>query len=111
MPLGKSAPLIWVETLRTRVSFLLTLKILSGLVLGGILIWMALRRVNVQDIWRTIHSLHFDFVLLALFLYATAILWRILRWWLILKVTVTIRLWQVAIALVVGYAVNVALPA
>jgi glycosyltransferase 2 family protein len=87
------------------------IRIAVSLLVGVALLALAAMRVSFEDIRGVIALIEWRWVLLAMLSYAAALFWRSVRWWTILNATVGMRLRHVAMALLVGYAVNVVLPA
>lgn len=89
----------------------LPMRITLSLLIGGALLWLAAMRVSREELRGVVALIEWRWVLLAMGLYAAALFWRIVRWWTILNSAVPVRFGSVATALLVGYAVNVILPA
>jgi len=82
-----------------------------GLAVGAGFLWLALRKVDFNELRATIASLDTSLLLFATLLYWIALSLRIVRWQLLLRELGPAPLPAVAETLVVGYAVNNVLPA
>src|SRR4051794_39818318 len=89
----------------------LGLQIGVGFVVGGVLLWLALRGINSESLASAFTSMSLQWTLAAVAFYYMELGIRSIRWWLIVRQVADLRLSQVAIALLVGYAVNAILPA
>jgi uncharacterized protein (TIRG00374 family) len=85
---------------------------LAGIAFGAVLFVLALRQVRASDILAVLRHLSVTWTMAAWLAYALAIALRAARWrLLLLSVTATAPLPDVAETLLVGYAVNNVLPA
>ena len=89
----------------------LIFKIAIGLAVGFGLLWLALGQVKGEEVWNVASKIDFRWVAIAMCSYAMALFLRIVRWSTILNAVVQLRLSQVAVTLLVGYAANSVLPA
>src|SRR5689334_7383814 len=89
----------------------LALQLFVGVVVGCVLLWLALRNVDLSQVWRILTLIDRRWIAGAIFVYWIALSLRILRWWIILRAVAAIHLAQVAVALLCGYAINAILPA
>jgi glycosyltransferase 2 family protein len=87
------------------------LKAILGIAFGGLLLWLAISRVDLRDAATVLESSRTAPLLVALAAYWIGIAIRVLRWQLLLRDIARLSFLQVARALVVGYAVNNVLPA
>jgi uncharacterized protein (TIRG00374 family) len=87
------------------------LQIGLGIAVGAVLLWLAFRSVDIDEVSRVFGAISRDWVVAAMTLYFCALFIRTIRWWLILRDAVPLRIRQVAAALLAGYAVNALLPA
>ena len=83
----------------------------AGLGVGLIFFWLAVRQTNWADFEEAVRQASPVWILVGMACYAVAIGLRILRWKMIFNFVVPLNFRQVAVALVVGYAVNSLLPA
>jgi glycosyltransferase 2 family protein len=104
-------PLRAVNAMNVREITSIALQTFAGLAVGGFFLWLALRNVDVQQVWNALRSIDRWWIAAALFAYALALTSRIVRWWTILRAVSHIRIGQVAAALLAGYAANAILPA
>ncbi len=85
----------------------LALKTLAGVAA----LWLAFRRVDLPLLWHTLHSASLPWVALSLAAVALALASSVLRWRILFYPDQHKRGWQnLTCALVVGQAVNIALP-
>jgi uncharacterized protein (TIRG00374 family) len=89
----------------------LSARIALGIVVGAVFVALAVRQVSIDELRGVIALIDWRWVPVAMALYACALSCRIVRWWTILITTASMRLGQTANALLIGYAVNVVLPA
>lgn len=89
----------------------ITLRMTVGLAVGALLLFLMLRNVNIDDVRETLRLIDGRWVIVAIASYAIALFVRTIRWWLILRSAANIKLGQVGLALLQGYAVNALLPA
>ena len=89
----------------------ITLRMTVGLAVGALLLFLTLRNVNIDDVRETLRQIDGRWVIVAIASYAIALFVRTIRWWLILRSAANIKLGQVGLALLQGYAVNALLPA
>ena len=89
----------------------ITLRMTVGLAVGALLLFLTLRNVNIDDVRETLRLIDGRWVIVAIASYAIALFVRTIRWWLILRSAANIKLGQVGLALLQGYAVNALLPA
>jgi uncharacterized protein (TIRG00374 family) len=87
------------------------LTAILGVAFGGVLLWFAISTVDLADAATVLASSRTTPLLAALAAYWIAITIRILRWQLLLREIAPLAFFQVARALVVGYAINNVLPA
>lgn len=97
--------------MKLRKTASLTFQVIASLVIGGVLLWLALRNVDPQQVWQTLQVVDGRWIATGIAVYGIALFIRIIRWWVILHGVVSIRIQQVAAALLAGYAVNAILPA
>jgi uncharacterized protein (TIRG00374 family) len=95
----------------TRVITKAALQIGLGLAVGAVLLWLAFRSVDIDEVGRAFRAISPDWIVAAVALYFCALFIRIIRWWLIVREVVPLRIRHVAAALLTGYAVNALLPA
>ena len=84
---------------------------LAGIGFGAVLLWLALRDTEIEEVRHLIAQTQVNWVLAALACYAVDITLRIWRWHLLLKRLVSLPWYGAGEILVVGYAVNNILPA
>jgi uncharacterized membrane protein YbhN (UPF0104 family) len=89
----------------------LTLRMTVGLAVGALLLFLTLRNVNIDDVRETLRLIDGRWVIVAIASYAIALFVRTIRWWIILRSAANIKVGQVGLALLQGYAVNALLPA
>ena len=82
-----------------------------GLAVGAGFLWLAMRKVDFNELRATIATLNTSLLLFATLLYWVALSLRVVRWQLLLRELGPAPLPAVAETLVVGYAVNNVLPA
>src|SRR5580658_9196044 len=87
------------------------LRMITGLAVGALLLFLALRNVRVGDVQQALQLIDERWGIVAIAAYAVALLVRTIRWWVILRSAVHIKLGQVGLALLQGYTVNIWLPA
>lgn len=92
---------------RTRTAIL----VLSGVVLGAVLLWLVGRRIDLDQARRIFAAADYVWVCVALVCYGTAIAARVWRWHSLLSFHAAVSVGDTAVSLVVGYAVNNLLPA
>jgi len=95
----------------TRVIARAALQIGLGIAVGAVLLWLAFRSVDLDEVRGVFSAISREWIFAAVILYFCALFIRIIRWWLILREAVPLRIRQVAAALLAGYAVNALLPA
>jgi uncharacterized protein (TIRG00374 family) len=96
---------------RSNAPMNILLRVIFGVLVGGLLLWMAVAGVNLEDTKSALAKVQSDLVLLALCAYWAALFLRIFRWRDLLSGTRDLRLSQTGRALIAGYAVNNLLPA
>lgn len=84
---------------------------MAGIAVGGFCLWLALRQTSIPDIMAALDQTQARWVVLAIVIYWLNLGIRILRWQLLLNGIHQLATRQVALALVVGYALNNILPA
>src|SRR5262245_18691430 len=84
---------------------------LLGVTLGVLLLWLALRQVEVWEFAAILRTLSIKYLVLAVWVYWTSIVLRIFRWRCMLAPYFPANFRQVLETLVVGFAVNYLLPA
>ena len=82
-----------------------------GLSIGGVFLWLALRKVDVTEVRAVASALDISIMAFAGMLYWIAVSLRSVRWQILLKQISPVSLVPVMETLVVGYAVNNVLPA
>lgn len=92
---------------RTRTAIL----VVSGVVLGAVLLWLVGRRIDLDQARRIFAAADYSWVGLAIACYGVAIAARVWRWHSLLSFHTAPSISDTAISLVVGYAVNNLLPA
>ena len=98
-------------TKKARRIVLFALRIVFGIAIGFLLLWLAFKAVTWSEVADVLRSLSYKWIAAGIALYYLALAMRAFRWWLILRQIVGLTLRQVSVALLVGYAVNVLLPA
>lgn len=88
-----------------------TAAALFGLTVGGILLWIVVRKIDPQQLSLAVTTMDVASVAGALVCYWIAITMRIARWLSLLRQLGPVRTAQVAESLIIGYAVNNVLPA
>lgn len=86
-------------------------KAVIGIAFGLLLLWLVLSRIDVEQGRLAIERASIGSMALALAAYWFAMLFRIVRWQLLLSGAGQLSIGQVSQALIVGYAVNNVLPA
>ncbi len=86
-------------------------KAFIGLGLGMLFFWLAVRQTNLEAVHSAFLQITWQWIPLALGFYAVAVFVRIVRWRILLRPVMSLSFRQVALALIVGYAVNNILPA
>jgi uncharacterized protein (TIRG00374 family) len=89
----------------------LALHIGIGCAFGGVLLWLALRGVSIENLASAFASMSVTWTLAAVAFYFLELSIRSIRWWLIMRQVANLRLVEVGTALLIGYAVNALLPA
>jgi hypothetical protein len=87
------------------------LKLALGLAVGVLFLWLAVRQTSLAEVKDVLLAVRPGWIALAFASYAVALLLRVVRWQLIVNFVAPLNFKQVAVALVVGYAVNMVLPA
>ena len=82
-----------------------------GLSIGGVFLWLALRKVDITEVRSVASALDISIMAFAAMLYWIAVSVRSFRWHILLKEISPVPLVPVMETLVVGYAVNNVLPA
>lgn len=82
-----------------------------GLAIGVVLLWLALRSISLPEAWALLGQIDARWIALSLALYGCDLCLRVFRWHLLLSTLMPVRLLHVGETLLVGYAVNNALPA
>ena len=82
-----------------------------GMAVGGLMLWLALSKVDINEVSQALERGRIGPMALAVFVYWASLAIRTARWQMILSGTVQLRYGQVGQALVVGYSVNNLLPA
>jgi uncharacterized protein (TIRG00374 family) len=83
----------------------------AGIALGGFFLWLALRSISRQDIRSVLEQFNWHWTLAAATVYLASIAGRCVRWWLLLRATADIKLYQAAETLMIGFSANYVLPA
>lgn len=84
---------------------------IAGIAVGAVLLWLALRDTNIDEIQRLVGQIQVRWVFAALACYAVDITLRVQRWHILLRRLVAVPWYGVGEILIVGYAVNNVLPA
>lgn len=84
---------------------------LLGIAFGVLLLWMALSGIDGAAISAALAQANIGYLLAGIGLFWIGVLFRILRWQALLTPVRMLTFWQVGLALVIGYAVNIILPA
>lgn len=81
-----------------------------GFLLGGVLLWLALRNVDLVQVETALHRAELPWFLVGTLIYLASISLRCLRWGFLLRATGRVKWRHAAEALVTGYAANFVLP-
>jgi uncharacterized protein (TIRG00374 family) len=81
-----------------------------GVFLGGIFLWLALRKINPSDVEIMLQRVNRNWLLVAVAIYLLSIGLRCLRWGVLLRATDKVKWRHVTEALVTGFAANYVLP-
>lgn len=87
------------------------IRVTVGLSISGVLLWLMLRSIDLDDLGRTLASASPRWICLALAFYWLEIVVRAYRWRAILRPVRAFSFSQVATTLLVGYSANNVLPA
>lgn len=88
-----------------------TARIAIGAGVGALFLWLAVRQTSLAEVGAVLRRVQPAWMLTALAAYAVALVLRVVRWRLIVNFVAPLSFRQVAVALIVGYAVNTILPA
>jgi len=86
-------------------------KILISSAIGGGFLWLALSQTNLHELKMLCAKLNWTWVIFSMLSYSMAVLFRIFRWYWLLRATAPLTFKAVGVALIVGYAMNNVLPA
>jgi len=100
-----------IENEPSRAQTKVALQFGAGIAIGAIFLWLTFRGVEISEVSRIFSAISREWIMTAVITYFAALFLRIVRWWLILRQATNLRIHQVAIALLTGYAVNALLPA
>ncbi len=89
---------------------LLSKRFFIGLVLSVFFLAIFLWRADVSDIWDAMESANYLYIIPAVGMYLTSLLWRTLRWKIILSPMGDYRVSRLWPVVLVGYAANNVLP-
>jgi glycosyltransferase 2 family protein len=101
---NRAAPDGWA--LAKRIGFGLT-----GVVLGSVFLWLALRGINWDEVAVAISRLSYAWLVTAIFIYLSSIAVRCVRWGILLRARAHVKWRHSSEALIAGYAANYILPA
>ncbi len=88
------------------------LKQMVGIALAGLFLWLAFRNTNFQELWQHMQNISMSWMVAVLMLAVLSHLARAWRWTIMLRPLAQkpISLWNAFCAVMVGYAVNIAVP-
>ena len=89
---------------------LLSKRFFFGLILSAVFLTIFLWRADISDLWDAMQSANYLYVIPGVALYLTSLLWRTLRWKLILSPVGNFRVARLWPVVIVGYASNNVLP-
>lgn len=89
---------------------LLSKRFFIGLVLSVVFLAVFLWRADVGDVWEAMESANYLYIAPAVAMYLTSLLWRTLRWKIILSPMGDYRVSRLWPVVIVGYAANNVLP-
>lgn len=87
------------------------LKMVIGLALGGILFYVLFRKVSMEELLQELKMVKMHFVVLGMLSYYIALSLRTYRWKILLKPAGKLSYFQVLVALIIGYGLNIIIPA
>jgi uncharacterized membrane protein YbhN (UPF0104 family) len=87
------------------------LKIIIGIVIGGILLYLAFRNVDLNKMLFSLKNTNYWYILLAVASLLFSHYLRTLRWMIFLAPFKIIQAWSLFSALIIGYAANTFVPA
>src|SRR5271170_142252 len=82
-----------------------------GITLGFVFFWLAARRANLEEVGRLVAASNWRWVILGVLAFGADLFIRVVRWRAILADRAKVSFWRVGRGFLVGYAVNVVLPA
>ncbi len=87
-------------------------KQVAGIALAAVFLWLSFRNVNLRELWKYVEHLNLWFLLLVVFSGLASHLLRAARWIILLRPLSSRRvgLFNSFAAVMIGYAVNVAIP-
>jgi glycosyltransferase 2 family protein len=82
----------------------------AGVLIGGVFLWLAMRRVDPNELWAALHQMDGKWLTAGVAVYLAAIGARCLRWGILLRATGSVKWRHATEALITGFAANYILP-
>lgn len=87
------------------------LRVLLFLFIGGFLLYLALRNINIENLWKDILRAKYEYVLISMLLGYAAMISRGIRWnYLLEPMGYKVPVWKAIHSITIGYLANAAMP-